>query len=408
VNRIEKLWFDRLRSFWIEAMQYGSYVARSGFLAFLFGGFIVGIYFYNKTLETLTDSFPYAWITTPVLLAALAISPIRTFLKKADTIFLLPAEGKMDAYFRKSRIYSFLLQAIIVVIACLAVWPLYRHCLGVRTESLLLYLIFLLCTKALQIFSSWNEGRLVFKRPRTQIQILRWSFSILVVYVLFGYGLILAAILLLLACCVILLLFKRASLHAIPWDYLIQAEQKHQAAHYLFFSWFVDVPQRATQVKHRILLSKWTRLYDFKPSNTYLYLYTKALLRSELFSILLRVTLLGILLLVVITNDTARAFIYIMIIYISSIQISSLEQQHRYAFWLHLYPLQQEWQVKALSKIIFTLLVFQCCTFSLILLMVSHSYMLNAFIFSLSCLLSALHSFVIYPRKLQRTLLQSQ
>jgi ABC-2 type transport system permease protein len=408
LNRLEKLWFDRLRGFWKEALQYASYVARSGFLAFLFGVFIVGIYAYNKTLETLPISFPYAWITTPVLLLALAISPIRTFIKAADAVFLLPAEQHMDRYFRKSWIYSFAFQAISVIIACLVVWPLYRHCLGERKESLLLFLLFLLLNKFIHLLSSWHEGRLVFKRHRIQIQTLRWCLSFIIIYVLFGYGLILASIVLLFACSVILLLFRGAPLHTIHWDYLIKAEQKHQSAHYLFFSWFVDVPQRVTQTKHRSLLSKWTRLYAFKPSNTYLYLYTKTLLRSEIFRIMARVTLIGILLVSVIPNDTAGAIIYVMVIYISSIQISALEQQHRYAFWLHLYPLQQEWQVKALSKIFFTLLVLQCCTLSLVLLLVNTSLMLNAFCFSLCCLLGALHSFVIYPRKLQRALLQSQ
>jgi ABC-2 type transport system permease protein len=407
VNRFEKLWFDRLRGFWKEALQYGSYVARSGFLAFLFGAFIVGIYAYNKILETLPSSFPYAWITTPVLLLALAISPIRTFVKEADAVFLLPAERKMDRYFRKSWIYSFAFQAIIVMIACLAVWPLYRHCLGERKESLLLFLIFLLLNKSIHLLSSWHEGRLVFKRHRIQIQMLRWCLSLIIVYVLFGYGLILASIVLLFACSVILLLFRRASLHTIHWDYLVKAEQKHQAAHYLFFSWFVDVPQRVTQTKHRILLSKWTRLYAFKPSNTFLYLYTKTLLRSDIFSITLRVTFIGFLLLVAIPNDIARVMIYFMVIYISNIQISALEQQHRYAFWLHLYPLKQEWQVKALSKIFFTLLVLQCSALSLVLLWINTSLMLNAFCFSICCLFSALHSFVIYPRKLQHSLLQS-
>jgi predicted ABC-type exoprotein transport system permease subunit len=58
MNRIEKLWYSRMSEFWKEALQYGTYVARSGFAAFLFGTFIIGIYFYNKTLETLPVSFP--------------------------------------------------------------------------------------------------------------------------------------------------------------------------------------------------------------------------------------------------------------------------------------------------------------------------------------------------------------
>jgi ABC-2 type transport system permease protein len=405
VNRIEKLWFYRCGEFWKEALQYGSYVARSGFTVFLFGVFIVGIYFYNKTLETLPVTFPYAWITTPIILLALAISPIRTFVKAADAVFLLPAEKQMNDYFRKSWIYSFIIQCIIVVIACLAVWPLYRHCLGERKESLWIIILFLLLNKTLHLLSSWQEGRLVYKRHRAQLHGIRWLFALIVVYILFVYGFVLALAILLPSSCIIIFLLRRASLHTINWDYLIKTEQRHLAAHYLFYSWFIDVPHRATPPKHRALWSQWTRLYAFQPANTFLYLYTKTFLRSELFSILQRVTLLALILLVSTPNVTAKIIIYGIVIFISTVQSSALEQQHRYSFWLHLYPLQSVSRVNALSKIVFSVIAFQSLLLIIILLCVNVSFVLAFFCFSLSCLFCALYSFVIYPRKLRRRLL---
>jgi ABC-2 type transport system permease protein len=380
-------------------------MARSGFMAFLFGVFIVGIYFYNKTLETLPVSFPYAWITTPVILLVLAISPIRTFLKAADAVFLLPAEKQMNDYFRKSWIYSFIIQAIIVILSCLAVWPLYRHCLGESKQSLWIIVIFLLLNKILHLLSSWQEGLLVYYRHRAQIRGLRWSLALIVVYILFVYGSVLALAVLLLSGSIILVLLRRATLHTINWDYLIKTEQRHLAAHYLFYSWFIDVPQRATPPKHRALWSQWTRLYAFQPANTFLYLYTKTLLRSELFSILQRITLLALILLVSTPNVTAKIIIYGIVIFISTIQSSALEQQHRYSFWLLLYPLQSVWRVNALAKIVFSVIALQSFLLTILLLCVNVSFLLAIFCFSLSCLFCALYSFVIYPRKLRRRLL---
>jgi ABC-2 type transport system permease protein len=407
MNRIEELWFYRLSEFWKEALQYVSYVVRSGFVAFLFGVFIIGIYFYNKTLETLPTTFPYIWITTPVLLLALAISPIRTFVKKADIVFLLSAEKQMHGYFRKSWIYSFIIQAILVILACLSVWPIYRHCLGDRKESLLLLILFLLLNKALHLLSSWQEGHLVYNSDRSQIQALRWSLALIIVYVLFTYGLLFAGLLLLLSGSIILLLLRRASLHTIHWDYLIQAEQRHLAFHYLFYSWFIDVPQRTTSPKHRALWSQWTRLYAFNPSNSFLFLYTKTFLRSELFGIMQRVTLLAIIIIVCTPNITAKIVIYGIVILISMVQISALQQQHRYSFWLMIYPLQPEWRIKALAKISFSVIALQSLLLALVLLIVHVSFLLVLFFGSLSCLFCALYSFVVYPRKLRRILLQS-
>jgi ABC-2 type transport system permease protein len=407
MNRIEKLWFYRLSEFWKEALQYVSYVVRSGFIAFLFGVFIVGIYFYNKTLGTMPTTFPYTWITTPVLVLALAISPIRTFVKKADVVFLLSAEKQLHGYFRKSWIYSFIIQSILVILACLSIWPLYRHCLGDRKESLLLLILFLLLNKALHLLSSWQEGRLVYKHDHSQIQGLRWSFALIIVYILFTYGLLFAGLILLLSSSIILFLLRRASLYTIHWEYLIKAEQRHLALHYLFYSWFIDVPQRITTPKHRALWSQWTRLYAFFPTNSFLYLYTKTFLRNELFSIMQRVTLLALLLLVSIPNVTAKIVIYGIVILISMVQISALEQQHRYSFWLLIYPLEPKWRVNALAKIIFSVIALQSLLLAVVLLCVHVSFLLALFICSLSCLFCALYSFVVYPRKLRRILLQA-
>jgi ABC-2 type transport system permease protein len=407
VNSLDTLWFNRLSAFWKEAFQYGSYVVRSGFLAFLFAGFILGIYAYNKILETLPVTFPYAWITTPVLLLALAISPIRTFVKEADAVFLMPAEKRMSNYFRKSRVYSYMVQSMIVIIACLTVWPLYRHCLGDRKEPLLGILLFLLLSKFVQCLSSWQEGCLTYARHRIQFQALRWGCSLVLVYTLFVYGITLALLTLVISSVIMSLLFRRVPFQTIHWDYLVKTEQKHLSAIYLFFSWFVDVPQRRTSPKHRALWSQWTQLYAFTPINTYLYLYTKTLLRSEIFSILQRITWFGVLLLIVIPNPTVKLIVFGAVIYISSMQISSLEQQHRYSFWLYLYPLQPDWRVNALAKISFFMVAVQGLILSIVLLGVDISLPLTILVYSICCLASALYCFVIYPRKLRRKLLQT-
>jgi ABC-2 type transport system permease protein len=311
----------------------------------------------------------------------------------------------MNAYFRKSWIYSWCIQSILVIFTCLAVYPLYRHCLGERRESLLILIVFLLLNKTLHLLCSWQEGRLVYKRHRTQLQGLRWILSLLVVYTLFIYGVMFASVLLIIGSSMILFWLRRASLHTIYWDYLIKAEQRHLANHYLFYSWFIDVPQRVTPPKPRTLWSRWTRLYAFLPTNTFLYLYTKTYLRSELFSILQRTTLLTLILLISVPNTSAKLIIYGIVIFISCVQISAIEQQHRYSFWLLLYPLQPEWRVNGLAKIVFYTIALQSLLLALVLLCFHVSFLMVTFFFSLSCLLCALYSFVIYPRKLRRRLL---
>jgi ABC-2 type transport system permease protein len=120
-----------------------------------------------------------------------------------------------------------------------------------------------------------------------------------------------------------------------------------------------------------------------------------------------RVTLLALLLLVSIPNVTAKIVIYGIVILISMVQISALEQQHRYSFWLLIYPLEPKWRVNALAKIIFSVIALQSLLLAVVLLCVHVSFLLALFICSLSCLFCALYSFVVYPRKLRRILLQA-
>jgi ABC-2 type transport system permease protein len=408
MNTIEHLWGSRMRRFWREALQYWSYVGRSGFFVFLFILFIVGMYAYIRTLQTLPTTYPYAWITTPVLLLTLAPSPIRTFVKGADAVFLLPAENQMKRYFRNSVIYSYILQAFITVVACSAVWPLYVHCMSKQKDAFLLFIGVLLIAKAAHITCAWHEGRMMYPHQRLQVQALRWILTAVFVFTLFVRGPLLAIIILLFASSLIMLLFKRFDKHTIPWDYLIRAELKHLAAHYLFFSWFVDVPQLPAQMKQRLLLTRITRWLKFAQSNTFLYLYTKTLLRGELFGILSRVTILGMVLLAIIPADAARVVVYAIAIIISGVQISTLEQQHRYTFWLQLYPLQSIWRSTALAQIVFCTLVMQSSLLFAVFTLIHRSIATGSLCLGVSLVVSFLYSFVIYPRKLRHASLQAQ
>jgi ABC-2 type transport system permease protein len=120
-----------------------------------------------------------------------------------------------------------------------------------------------------------------------------------------------------------------------------------------------------------------------------------------------RVTLLALIIIVSTPNGIAKIVIYGIVILISMVQISALEQQHRYSFWLSIYPLQPEWRVTALAKIIFSVISMQSLLLAFVLLFVHVSFLLVLFICSLSCLFCALYSFVVYPRKLRRILLQT-
>src|SRR5699024_10644153 len=73
--------------------------------------------YYQRFLENLPPAFPSAWVIAIVLGSVAAYSPIQTLLKKADVIFLLPAEDRLAGYFRRTLVYSYIAQLYLFVLA---------------------------------------------------------------------------------------------------------------------------------------------------------------------------------------------------------------------------------------------------------------------------------------------------
>jgi hypothetical protein len=73
-----------------------------------------------------------------------------------------------------------------------------------------------------------------------------------------------------------------------------------------------------------------------------------------------------------------------------------------------LYPLQQAWRTAALAKIVCSTLVTQSVLLSLVFALFHGSIASGSLCLSVSSALIFLYSFVIYPRKLRRALLQAQ
>jgi ABC-2 type transport system permease protein len=350
MTELDRLWGRRAAAFWKEAAIYWSYASRSGLSAFLLLFIIIGSYAYMKILQTLPADYPYWRITTPLLALVLAVSPVRTFLKPADQVFLMPAELRLDGYWRRSLGYSYLFQAGWVLLALLLLWPLYSHCEGSGAASFAAAAGALLLAKAAGLYARYNQGRLLFRYHRLPLEILR-----LVGAVVFGFMLLTQNILLALFVWVLFLVVHSAAVrllpkHRIPWEYWIRKESSHLKAHYTFFSWFADVPKLPAKPRTRALLAGALNRLPFDKSETYRFLYGKTFLRTELFGITARILAFAVLLLLVVENTVVEPVIYATALLMSAATVSSLDQMHRYSFWLELYPVDKALRVSAIVK----------------------------------------------------------
>lgn len=370
VHRLSNtLWRGRSQAFRKEALGYWQFVLRSNFFAYVFLLLIIGTYYYVRALQELPRDYPYIWIVMIVLVPFLAASPIRTYIVSADRMFLLSLEGKLDGYFRAAIRHSWLVQALPITLGVIAVWPLYLHCAGSAAQPLWLILGLLLLAKWAALLSAWQESRLVHGRARTASAMLRWGAAAALIPLAFVQGVVWAALLLLATALVWTAGLRFARRFPVGWETLIRREEASRRRYYRFFAMFVDVTPLPPAVRRRGLAASVTRLYKFERDSAYAYLFTKSMLRTDLFSMLLRTTLAALFVAVVVSSDIVKTAALAIAAVISSVQLSTLHDAHRYTFWISMYPLKPEQQVAAVQRIILWTLTVQALLFAMTLLL---------------------------------------
>ncbi|MBP1967203.1 ABC transporter permease [Paenibacillus aceris] len=368
VMNTRTLWQQRFEHYMKESMGYLQYAARSNFFGFLLFLVILSSYYYAKILQRLPTDYPYLWIVLLLLVPLISSSPIRTLARSADRMFLLRIEHQMGPYFRGGMMYSLTLQAFWTFLAWVVLWPLYHHCLGHAEQHFLWMLAFLLLMKVANLLASWQESRFTNERARMASVSFRWIATTALVSLQFLTSVLWASSAALILTLAWLTATHYVSKYLIGWDYLIAKEKQQQARLYAFFNWFVDVPQLGTRITRRSWISGVTKFIPFKQDAAYLYIYMKTLLRTELFTIVLRISLLGALAIAVSSSGTARLLIFFIALIISMVQLVPLERAHRYTFWVEMYPLDRQLKAGSLAFIIWSVLLLELCILSIPLL----------------------------------------
>jgi ABC-2 type transport system permease protein len=356
---VQALWKKRFERYAKETIGYWQYAARSNFIGFSLFLVIVSSYYYAKTLQHLPTSYPYIWITALVLVPLLVWSPIRTLLKEPDRMFLLRVELQMGAYFRGGFLYSLFMQCFFCFMALTVLWPLYRHCAADASQPFIFVLGFLLILKTANLLASWRESQFVLMQARAISALYRWIASFVIIYLLFLHSSVETLAAAFIFICIWLAACSQISRYRVGWDYLIDKEKQLQGRLYAFFNWFVDVPHLPTRIRHRSWISGITGTLPFASDSTYLYLYSKTLLRTELFGMVERITLIGALAIFVLSSDAARTVVFLAALLITTVQLSSLGQAHRYTFWLEMYPLDKSLKPVSIAWIVWTTLFVQ-------------------------------------------------
>lgn len=331
-------------------------------LAFAMIFFVIAFaYFYQQWLQSLPDDFPTSWILGIVFGLILTYSPIRTLLKKPDLVFLLPAESKMPKYFRWGLLYSFVIQAYVVVIISAVFAPLYFSTISGSTTEYLTLVGLLLIFKWWNLLATWWMLKQRDNLSRLSDHLIRFGLNAATMFfIVQGDAWFFAGITTVILWGILMYDYSLSQKQgAVAWDLLIAKEQAHMQSFYRLANLFTDVPHVQNRVKKRPLLTKMVIVnVPFKYQQTFDYLFRITFVRSsDYLGMYIRLLLLALFFIYWIPNEFAKIGFSLLFLYLSGFQLMTLWNHHRTVAWIDLYPVPLQVRQQSLLKWLLTLLI---------------------------------------------------
>lgn len=398
------IWKRRVADHQKKMMKYSKYVLNDHFVIVCL--FLLGAlgYAYSETLKSISTDFTYgkvvAWI---VFSSVIFIGKLATLIQPADSVFLLQKETEMDGYFKKAKSYSLILPLIVIGFVSAAIMPLLVATSSFVFSDWLVFFALLSFIKEIELDAQVVKLKQVGKRDRTVttwiVVIFSAISSFLALYVHPLAGLAGAGV-----SNVVWHTRIRRALHVsrYQWEFLVQKESTRLKNIYQFINLFTDIPALRGTIKRRAYLDIITNRIALKQENTYLYLFSKALLRgSEYSGLVIRLSLIGLGVVALVTYPVLVAFMSLLFLYLTGFQLIPLYYHYDDHLLSVLYPVENKQKLRAMQKILLTLLFVQS-----VLFFVATSITLPLFtslgIFGLNSLFSILFSQVYFPTRIKK------
>ncbi|KYC63030.1 ABC transporter permease [Heyndrickxia coagulans] len=366
MNEIDLLWKERFASYLKNLRRYTRYIFNDHLLFVLIFGLGAAAFYYSRWVKHLSPDFPVALVMGLLLGLFLAASPVYTLLKEADRVFLIPMEMRMRPFFKKAILFSFSIQAYLLLFVLAALMPMYAAVTGHGFGRFFGLLVLLLALKMWNLLLSWN----VYKLPEPYAPVFDWiirfalsaAFVFLVVNEasLFLVG-ILAAVMLGL----FLYFYRIAQKRTLRWDALIEREQRRLMGFYRFANLFADVPELKGQVKRRKWLDPLLAGIRYGQEHTYQYLFARTFLRtSQYFGLFVRLTAIGAVLLFFSHERVLALVLAVVFIYLTAFQMIPMIGSHDLKIWLRLYPVPRMLKETSFIRLLAVCLYVQTAIFA--------------------------------------------
>lgn len=364
------LWKERYLGYIVEMQKYLRYIF-NGHLVFVMVLALGGLaYYYSDWVKTLDSDFPAEWIMAIILGGIVTRSPIHTFLKEPDTVFLLPLETQLKSYFKNSLVLSWFMQGFLLVVLLVAFIPMYVKVTGASAKELGFILVALLVLKYLNLIMRWHVLKYQDVSVSHWDSLIRFVLNGVLLYFVCSKAhiiYVLVTILLLIG----LYLYYRSSTKGfvLKWERLVELENKRMTSFYRMANMFTDVPHLKGKVARRKWMDWLLAFIPYGKKSTYNFLYARTLLRSnDYVGLCFRLTIIGSVILGVFTSIWAHLIVTFLFLFMTALQLLPVWKVHEWKVWVSLYPLPAKMREAAVIKQISYFLLFEVLLFSVVLL----------------------------------------
>ncbi|HEU5140982.1 MAG TPA: ABC transporter permease [Bacillales bacterium] len=399
---MDQMWRQRRSDYWNEAIRYLRLIGNSGFMFSIYVAFILGAYYYSIFLDWLSPSFPSALVFALIMTLLLVRSPIRTFLKEADLVFLLPLEKRMEGYFRKSTLYSFLLQSFTIVFVLFILSPFYFDRIDERAGMFVLTIIVILAVKYWNVMASWSEMYLRAGQTRWLSVLLRAVVTFVFTFLLFRHaGIYFLAVLGLVMVFLSWVYFRpMAQKRTLKWERLLEVEESRLTAFYRMANLFTEVPKLKNRVKPRLWLSS-ALAFPFRRRSVFTAFYYKTFVRAnDFFGTYMRLLVVGILVLLFLPQGWGQLLVFLLVLYISGMQLYTIWGHRTGGNWEALYPIPDGVREQSFLNVVLVLMLVKTVFFGAALFVSGLDVWQSVLGIALGVMLSFLFTSVYLHRKI--------
>ncbi|MFO8069295.1 MAG: ABC transporter permease [Alkalibacterium sp.] len=364
---IDELFRNRQSYYYKNLGKYLKYVLNDHFVILLLvlGG-ATGLAYQNYLDSVQIDAILPRVVLTLVILLIIFSGNIRTLVKPADAVFLLPKEKEFNNIMKRNLVYSLIFHSFYTIVIGFLSIPLLTGIEQMESDEQIIWILTLMLwkiTHGIYSYYSLKQHRLKTSRTmRSSISIISLTGIVTSIFISVPIGFFIA---LATGGLFFLYVFIYTRSENWSWESLIETEQRRTQKIYSIINMFIETPYSKHKVKRLKFLDFFYKFSVFN-QNPEIYFLSRMFVRNYNFSgLYLRLVLIGGIALYFSNNWIINSIISVLFLYLIGFQLIPMRQVFKKTVYFRLYPSTDTDKLNTIQKLLVILLTGSMIVFSL-------------------------------------------